>query len=86
MSSRAVRYCAVRSILVSAVLSVGLWTPAFCAGQEWPSFRGASAAVTVAGNPTAATNGEVVVAFFGAEGLHCYGVQGNLIEWLERTI
>ena len=30
-------------------------------------------------NATACTNGKVVVAFFGAEGLYCYDVEGNLI-------
>lgn len=30
-------------------------------------------------NATACTNGKFVVAFFGAEGLYCYDVEGNLI-------
>ncbi|MHC4370362.1 MAG: outer membrane protein assembly factor BamB family protein [Planctomycetota bacterium] len=30
-------------------------------------------------NATACTDGKVVVAFFGAEGLYCYDVEGNLI-------
>jgi len=30
-------------------------------------------------NATACTNGKVVVAFFGAEGLYCYDVEGNLV-------
>lgn len=30
-------------------------------------------------NATACTDGNVVVAFFGAEGLHCYDVEGKLI-------
>jgi outer membrane protein assembly factor BamB len=30
-------------------------------------------------NPTPATNGEYVVAFFGSEGLYCYSMEGDLI-------
>lgn len=30
-------------------------------------------------NPTVATNGEQVIAFFGSEGLYCYSKDGNLI-------
>jgi outer membrane protein assembly factor BamB len=30
-------------------------------------------------NPTIATNGKVVVAFFGSEGLYCYDLNGKLI-------
>ncbi len=30
-------------------------------------------------NPTVATNGKYVVAFFGSEGLYCYDLKGNLI-------
>lgn len=30
-------------------------------------------------NPTPATNGDYVIAFFGSEGLYCFDVRGNLI-------
>jgi len=30
-------------------------------------------------NPTAATNGKYVVAFFGSDGLYCYNLEGDLI-------
>ena len=34
-------------------------------------------------NPTVATDGKYVVAFFGSEGLYCYDMDGNL-QWMKN--
>ena len=46
---------AIRILLVSVMLAGSPWTPGLCAGQNWPSFRGASAAGVAEGYPTPTT-------------------------------
>ncbi|NQV32280.1 MAG: PQQ-binding-like beta-propeller repeat protein [Phycisphaeraceae bacterium] len=47
--------CAIRMFLMSFFAVTSLWTPGLYAGQNWPSFRGASAAGIAAGYPTPTT-------------------------------
>ncbi len=46
------RHCSVRILTVGIVLAVSLSTTGLCAGQNWPSFRGHSAAGIAEGHPT----------------------------------
>ncbi|UCF15289.1 MAG: PQQ-binding-like beta-propeller repeat protein [Phycisphaerales bacterium] len=47
------RHRTVRILVASLAVAATLWSPVLCADQNWPSFRGASAAGVAVGYPTA---------------------------------
>ena len=70
-SSRRLAVSAATAVALVAVTALPL-----AASDNWPSFRGNGADGAGTGSPPA-TDKNVLVAFFGSEGLHAYDLDGN---------